>query len=406
MRAMAGGRVACVRTPHLMVQVARRQVKGSRPLLVCQGETVCDACERAASRGVRVGEPLSRALSRCPDARVVRLDARRIGEAWQEALEGLAVHTPTVEDARQGVAYLEARGLGALYGDEGAWCAAVLEDTLAGTALEARMGVAGSRFAAWVAACTAPCSPGFRIVPGDGANAAFLAPLSLGWLPLPTEAARRLHLLGIDTLGQFAALSATAVGEQFGPDALPFHRWARGGDDGPLHGRRRQIVEAQIDFDAPEARREPLLAALERGLRDALSDAQARSLTVQRLTLRLRLFEGESWEHTVWVGETLGSGRLREALERLLDGMRGDADRTNGEGHGVAAARLTVSGLEPATGRQLDLFRHTRERLRFERTLDELARKHPPTGAVAYVRRGHPQACLVADRYHLEPHRP
>ncbi|MFH1084270.1 MAG: hypothetical protein V1772_00705, partial [Chloroflexota bacterium] len=184
-------RLACLRVPHLMAQVEQRRAgdQDGRPLLVCQGEVVRDACALASAQGVRAGEALRRALARCPTARVVPAEPRRYQEAWQAALERLALHTPAVEDARQGVAYLEARGLGALYGGEGAWCQAALAEVRQATDLVARMGVAGTRFATWVAACTSALPPGFEGVASD--TGAFLAPFSVRWLPLSAETLRR-----------------------------------------------------------------------------------------------------------------------------------------------------------------------------------------------------------------------
>jgi protein ImuB len=266
------------------------------------------------------------------------------------------------------------------------------------------MGVAGTRFATWVAACTSDLPPGFQDVVCD--TGTFLAPYSVRWLPLSDETRRRLNLLGLRTLGQFAALSPTAIGEQFGPEALRFHRWARGQDDGPLMGRRRQVLEARLYFEEPEARREPLLDALERGLRQMLAEADARALTMQRLGLRL---PGEgARESSLWVGECLAGGeglapgQMRALLARLLDNLPRDELE---EDWGLSEIILTVTGLEPAQGRQLDLFRHTAEGLQLERTLGELARKHP-AGCVARVQSGQSAAALVADRYRLEAYTP
>ena len=133
-------RIACVWVPHLPAQIERRRVEEERPLLVVEAGRVLDACPQASARGVR--PRVARALARCPGARVVEAAPDRYRAAWEMALSRLAAHSPTVEDARKGVAYLEARGMGALYGDERAWCQ-TLREALAQTDLDARLGVAG-----------------------------------------------------------------------------------------------------------------------------------------------------------------------------------------------------------------------------------------------------------------------
>lgn len=390
-------RIACFWVPHLMAQVERQRLgESARPLLVCQGEIILDACARAAAQGVQVKDSLQQALTRCPQACVVEAERTRYQLVWQETLDQLARHSPVVEDARQGVAYLDAWGMGSLYGDEASWCQAVAQEVRDASALETRLGVAGSRFATWVAARSSQVPPAHQLV--QGSNRGYLAPLSIRWLPLSKKVRHRLSILGLPTLGQFAALSATAVCEQFGSENLRFHRWARGEDDGPLQGRRRRVLEASLDFEVPENRRNPLLVAMEQAVREALDEASAQPLTVQRLTLRARLFAGDLWENAVWVGQALGPQALRESLERLIEGL-------GGEGLGVAQIHLKMIGLEPTVGRQLDLFAHTEERLRLEKTFSQLSRKHPP-GCVTQVRVANPAASLVADQYTLETYHP
>lgn len=88
------------------------------------------------------------------------------------------------------------------------------------------VGLAANHFTAQVAA-TLTRPDRLRPVAAEEEQA-FLAGQSVAFLPLDKEMARRLRLLGIRTMGQFAALSRAAVQEQFGTEALSLYRLARG----------------------------------------------------------------------------------------------------------------------------------------------------------------------------------
>ena len=53
------------------------------------------------------------------------------------------------------------------------------------------------------------------------------------------------------------------MSEQFGPETLRFHGWARGEDDGPLRATRQRVLEElTVEFEDPEIRRVALVGAL------------------------------------------------------------------------------------------------------------------------------------------------
>ena len=384
-------RIACLWIPHFVAETMRESGEPG-PLLVVEDGRVLDACAEAVGQGVSVGEPTSRALARCPDARVVPVDHARCLGVWERILDALALHSPGMEEARWGTAYLDAGGMAGLYGSEANWCQAVRAEVRHAAQMEARLGVAGSRFAAWVAAKSCEPERGYRIV--EQPDRAFLSPFPVDELPLPEETLRRLRLLGIRTIGGFARLPATSVAEQFGPDTLEAHRCARGADAHPLSGQRREVLEVQLDFDVPETGLRPLLDAMLAASRGTLARLDKSGLAVRRITLQARLDGGGTWERAAWVGGELGKAKLQTMLASLLSGLGGD-------GGGVASVCLKFAGLEPRVGLQLNLFAHAEGRTRLEETLRRLAQKHSP-GCVVRARVRSPDALLLRDRYALE----
>ena len=95
----------------------------------------------------------------------------------------------------------------------------------------ARVAVADERF---TAAAVAERAAAPVVVVPSGASAAALAPLPLGLLPLTTEIARGLHLLGLRSLGDFARLTEPQVAARWGRTGVLLHRLARGLDPTPL----------------------------------------------------------------------------------------------------------------------------------------------------------------------------
>lgn len=310
---------------------------------------------------------LERALTHCPRAHAVQADEGTYQRAWEEVVEALLTHTPLLEDDGPGRAYLDARGLGQRE-NEGAWCRTVSRAVYGKGGIRPRLGVAGGKFAARMAA--ASCADGrWHVVEGEDAD--YLAPLPVEGLPLSKETLRRLRLLGMETMGAFARLSRTAVAGQFGPQSLRAHRWARGEDRRPLVGRRRRRLEVDCFLDFPENRREPLVQRVLAESAAALEEIRRHHLSVGRVILGVQLDDGRELEGSRWVGNPLGREDLADVLRYLLRGLRGEEGS-----RGVVAVHLTLGGLEPTRRGQLGLFDRTPSHLKLRENLSELHRKY------------------------------
>jgi protein ImuB len=378
--------IACITIPHFIAQA-----EGSdTPLLVHADGAVLDACEEALARGVYPGQPLPAARALCPEARLAGARPARYRDLWESLVERLAAHTPCLEAESLGVAYAEAAGMGQLYGSVVAWCEALGGEARA-VNLSLRVGVAENKFCAWIAAQRATADAPYSSV--TEAAGAFLAPLSLAYIPFDDETRRRLVALGIRTMGQFARLSATAAAEQFGPEWLEWHGRARGRDDRPVLGQRSQTVEAGREFDPPVLQREAILAVgLELG-QDLLMTLRREGLAARRLELEIILAEGTEWRRGVTPRQRLDVERLPLLLGELLAEL-------DAESRGVAELRLRLTGVAPAGGQQLALFPERAGGMEQEERYRHLARRQP-AHALYLARVIAPDALLVAERYRL-----
>ncbi|HTX59443.1 MAG TPA: hypothetical protein VMH02_07145, partial [Verrucomicrobiae bacterium] len=146
--------------------------------------------------------------------------------------------SPLIDDVRPGLAYAEMRGID---GDARAWIARA-RDVLRAFALPFCYGVGANALAARAAAFAAPGG----ICPA-GAERALLAPLPLSLLELDGGTLERLHLLGIDRLGDLARLPHGPFVRRFGTAAARWHALARGVDRTPFVPRGHAVaIEAAI----------------------------------------------------------------------------------------------------------------------------------------------------------------
>ena len=255
-------RLGCLLVPGFAAAAAVRAepALAGQPLVVLDearpGRRVLETDATARALGIAPGMTEAAALAR-PGGVICRERVAAHEAAAQAALLEVALaHSPRVEEGGPGEVYLDAAGLGALFGDEAA-LARRLAAATAAAGLPARVGIAGSRVAAHLAA---RWGAGAERVPPDG-DAAYLAPAPLGLLGLPVEMARRLERWGLRTLGELAALPARELFERLGAEGPRLQALARGEDPRPLSPWRppRRFEETrELDWAADNL--EPLFA--------------------------------------------------------------------------------------------------------------------------------------------------
>ena len=290
--------------------------------------------------------------------------------AVEAALDALAAFSPGIAGATDpadrafGSLEVQVDGLEALWGPEPALVGkvrAALTPLLPGTP---RAGIAGTRFAAALAAATGPgpsAVPAVLVPPGD--DAAFLAPFPAGALTRDPEVRGRLARFGLVTVGAVAALPRSALVARFGIDeGGRLHDRANGRETDPFRPRRTpERLALALALDEPVADLEALRFVLRR-LATALGaqlDARGEASGRARLTATL--------DPTFAPGRLPLPGRLPtleiaqrlpeptadpEAIERLL------LERLEREPPALPVARLELELLDvvPAAGQQLALF--------------------------------------------------
>ena len=202
-----------------------------------------------------------------------------------------------------------------------------------------------------------------------GETPEFLAGFPVGVLDLP-ELCELLPRLGIETLGQLAALPPAEAASRFGPAGGLASRLARGLDPRPLIPRPPAAdLSVQQEFDPPADQSEPVIFAA-KALADQMHDRLAAGgYACVRVQVQVCCEDGRElsrlWRHDGLLSALAVAERVRWQLDgwrgRASGGQGDDADGPGGSGSrpgtaGITLLRLVPDQLVRATGRQLALW--------------------------------------------------
>jgi protein ImuB len=325
---------------------------------------------------VRRGIPLGSAHRLAPEAVFVDPDPEADRAAAEAAFEVLAAFSPGLAgttdpaDASFGLFEVQVDGLEPLWGPE-----PVLVERLAGVLATAlpqspaadvpatpapagspvRAGIAGTRFAATIAAVHA--RPDRPILVPPGGEAAFLATYPSGLLTQDPDIRARLARFGLRRVGAVAELARSALIARFGEEGARIHARARGEEIDPFRPRvTPERLVLRLPIEPPSEELESLRFVLHRLAGALTGQLSARGLAATRAHLHLDLdlaFALAGTSPDVDVEQRFPEPTAdAEAIERLLFAR---LERTPPPA-AVARVTMELAGAEPAAGQQLPLF--------------------------------------------------
>ena len=341
---MAAVRTLVVRCGDWPVVAAGRAL--DEPVAVLHANRVVATSPAARAEGVARHQRRREAQSRCPALVVVDHDPARDARAFEPVVATLDAITPRVEITVPGQVAFPTRGPARFFGGDAALAERVLATV--GAVVGCKVGVADGPFAAALAARTAqPC-----LVVAPRGTPGFLAGLPLAALEHP-ELVDVLRRLGLQTLGDLAALPGPDVLARFGTDGQRAWRLARGLDERPpatTPPPADLTVSAELD---PPADNVAPAAFVARGLADELHRRLwARGSACTRVVIGAETEHGERLER-VWRAEgTLTAAAMADRLRWQLDGWIGGSARHRPTA-GISRLWLAPDEVVPAGGRQL-----------------------------------------------------
>jgi DNA polymerase-4 len=347
--------IACLLIPHFAAAVEcwLDPALARVPLVISQATQaaarVVAVSGEAAACGIVPGMSLTQAQSLCPQARIMPAKPGQYQATLAEIVSLLAAVTPKVEPDTGPAAALIYADLGDISGGAPLDLAGSISQAIQTQLhLTPALGLATGKFPAYMAASSIGLKRALLIAPGQ--ESGFLAPIPVTALPLDPELARRFNLLGLRALGQLATLPAGAVLTQFGRYGQWLQRLAQGRDDRPVLPYQAQPTE-QItrQLDGPVADR-LILTALAQAIAGELAQRLVtRGYVSQGLTLILHLEDDTQWQKQLNLRQATNCPRrLARHLAALIESVR--------ISQGVVALTVKLSGLSPASPKQLDLF--------------------------------------------------
>lgn len=362
---MPDSSLACVLVTHLPVKAEIRRYPALRgkPVVITESygskDLVLDSSPEA--RGVGPGMPLQEAMARCKDAVLLQADGPHYNTAYDNLVQALEMRSPMVEKAGMGCVYVGLEGLELMYGGEARVIASLIQ--AAPHEFNPRVGVAGSKFPAYVAAVTTQGGRAIKI-PQDAAG--FLSELSIGLLPLSWENKVRLRRFGIHTMGRLAALPVGPVQAQLGSEGRRAWELAGGVDKSRLSPHRsEQTVEEALSFPSPIITWHPIYTALESLLGRAFARREIAGRYVRTAVLESRVFRRPPWIKRFAFKEALGR------KDRALFAMKSRMDSVELPGP-LEDMKLTLAGFTGESGIQTNLFSDVRKQEQLKEMMRQL----------------------------------
>jgi DNA polymerase IV len=190
---------------------------------------VCAASYEARKFGVHSAMPTGQARRLCPHGVFLPMRMRHYVAISHQIREVMSAFTPLVEPLSLDEAFLDVTGCEGLFGPPPEIGRKIKEQICRETGLTASVGVAPNKFLAKLASDFG--KPDGFVVLEPPAVRAFLEPLPIGRLwGVGAKGEKRLHALGIQTVGQLAALPETVLIDHIGPSGGHLWRLAHGMD--------------------------------------------------------------------------------------------------------------------------------------------------------------------------------
>jgi protein ImuB len=340
------------------------------PAAVLRANRVIARSPAAAMAGVRPGQRRREAQQCCPELVVLDHDPARDARRFEPVIRAVAELSPRLDVIEPGWLCLGARGPSRYFGGDEALArrlAAIVTDVLDSLGLASApvgVGVADGRFAATIAARRADVSIAARRAGGNtavvepGASAAYLTPLTVGWLRDVGEATPELvelfTRLGLRTLGDVAVLAAGDVYARFGSAGLHMHRLASGGDDRPP-GSTDPPADWCIErtFEEPVEYLEAVVFVAKQLADELVALLADGGRVCTRMIVVAETEHGERSERAWYRAVGLSSAAIVERVRWQLEGWVGEPAGLSG---GVALLRLVPDEVRRDDGDQLGLW--------------------------------------------------
>jgi len=284
---------------------------------------VCAASYEARKFGVHSAMPASRARRLCPHGIFLPVRMEHYAQIARQLRQIFLSFTPLVEPVSLDEAYLDVRGCESLFGPAPEIAAQLKARIKQETDLVASVGAAPNKFLAKLASDLS--KPNGLLVVEPASVAGLLAPLPVNRIwGVGKKGEKRLHELGISTIGQLAATPVQFLIDRFGEVGRQIWELAQGRDDQPVvPDREAKSVSTETTFPRDVADRAVLRGVLlelveqlgrrlrDQGIRGRTVELKARTADFQTHFRSLTLAQPTDLTEVIWQA-------ARELFERRI----------------------------------------------------------------------------------------
>jgi DNA polymerase-4 len=294
-----------------------------RPVIVggsANRGVVCAASYEARVYGARSAMPSVTAHRLCPHAIFLPPRMDHYAAISRQIRAVFLAFTPLVEPLSLDEAFLDVRGCEGLFGPAPAIARQIKARIRTETGLVASVGVAPNKFLAKLASDHGK-PEGLVVVPADGVTA-FLAPLPVGRLwGVGAKGEKRLRALGVQTIGQLAALPERVLAGQFGEAGPHLWRLAHGRDDRRvIPDREAKSISTETTFEQDLGDRSVLRAWLLHLVDQLAARLRHQGLRARTVELKVRSSDFRTRIRAASLAETTDrTDDLWQAARGLLD---------------------------------------------------------------------------------------
>jgi DNA polymerase-4 len=209
---------------------------------------VCAASYEARTFGVHSAMPAATAHRLCPQGIFLPVRMAHYAQVARQIREILLSFTPVVEPLSLDEAYLDVHGSEGLFGTAAEIGRLIKQRIRTEVGLVASVGVAPNKFLAKLASDFKK-PDGFLVLEPEGVQA-FLAPLPVSRIwGVGAKGEKRLHKLGIQTIGDLAAAPERLLLDHLGEAGQAIWQLAHGRDDRPVVAdREAKSVSTETTF--------------------------------------------------------------------------------------------------------------------------------------------------------------
>ncbi len=361
-------KLLCVLLPHfpLRCEILKKPELEGRPAAVTYsvGSQKLLLDFSPGLKGLERDMPLQQALSRHGGLEMLHADMAHYGSIFNGILDDLEKVSPLVEGSDLGDIYIGCDGLEMLYPKDDDLAAAVRRAVP--PAFEARIGIAGGKFPAYLAAQGSK-PDAYRTIQGDAA--AYFKDLPCDLLPVSLKSKMRLHDFGLHTLGKVAELPISKLEAQFGPEGRRIGELAAGFDDSLLYPRlSEEMVEESTTLPSATETLDILLMAIESLLGRAFARVGGRGAGIRCIELWSRSILAEHWQKVVHFKEPAMTAKA--VLTRIKQVMENCPQPGPVEELGMKITRMGFPD-----GRQSSIFTEVRSSDKLESDIKQLELK-------------------------------